>query len=189
MCACFLTSGAHQVFLTHKHWRSEGMAASCLQSIRKVDAVQHKSKDAEQEPDFQDLLPYLSKVSPGSVEDQADLRKCRNDRVKYIQLPAGCTASSPASCLPVCCPTAAEEFPFLGEGIRGRSSECGQDSAGVASHVLPGAWFVSHAVNVWMLERGRPAGQVRVSYAKHLFMQWKCPDSVRLLSLSRLGSW
>lgn len=75
------------------------MAASCLQSIRKVD-VQLKSKDAEQEPDFQDLPLYQPKGSPGSVEDHADLRERRSDRIKASCLSAACPCSTQPVQLP-----------------------------------------------------------------------------------------
>jgi len=112
------------------------MAASCLQSVKKADVVHRKSKDTEQESDFQDLPLYQPEGSPGHVEDQADLRKRRNDRAKDNQLSADCPYSTqpiqlPSHVLPNSSRGAAV-FPFLGGGSQGRGIECGQGSAGVA---------------------------------------------------------
>lgn len=115
--------GVRRGFLMQNHQRRERMGASCLQSNREVDIVQHKSKDAKQEPDFQDLPLYQPKGSPDRAEDPADLRKHSNDRGKASQLSAGC----PSSIQPIQLsfpPVAqssrgAAELPFLGGGIQG----------------------------------------------------------------------
>ena len=145
-----------------------------MQSIREVDIVQQKSKDAEQEPDFQGLPLYQPKGSPDSVGDQADLRKRRNDRAKDSQLSTDRLYSIqptqvPSHVLPNSSRGAAE-LPFLGGGIQGRSIECGQGSAGVASRVLPGGSDLCHIQSVCacMPERGRPTAQGWISYAKHV---------------------
>lgn len=96
--------------------------------------------------------------SPDCAEDQADLRKCRNDRAKGCWLSADCLCSILPIQLPShLFPTAAEEqlnCPFLGGGIQRPRTDHSQGDAGVASYVLLTDSDLCHTQSVWARQRG-----------------------------------
>lgn len=128
---------------------------------------------------------------PRVSEDQADLRKCRNDEAKGCWLSADWACSiQPVQLPPTCSQSSrgAAELSFLGRGIQSLWTDHRQGDAGGASCVLLTDSDLCHTQSAQACQRGADlmcrCGAVLLNICSDSGTAWECPAPL----LSRAGS-